>query len=84
MVAVLFRMLDVLRMFDLPYVLIGPGKESTETLSILAFNELTSSATSVRAAAYAITLFLYLAVVAFVFVKLLGADVIGRGPEEVP
>src|SRR5204863_3050610 len=38
-VAVLFRMLDVLRMFDLPFVLVGEQKKSVQTLSILAFNE---------------------------------------------
>ena len=29
-------MLDVLRMFDLPFVLIGGQKQSVETLSMLA------------------------------------------------
>lgn len=77
MVAVLFRVMDVLRMFDLPYVLIGPRKESVETLSMLAFDE----ANQLRygpAAAYATLLFLYVVVIAFVFVKLLGADVVGE------
>jgi multiple sugar transport system permease protein len=77
MVAVLFRVMDVLRIFDLPYVLIGPRKESVETLSMLAFEE----AQQVRfgpAAAYAIILFLYIALAAFVFIKLLGADLIGE------
>jgi multiple sugar transport system permease protein len=80
LVAVLFRTLDVLRMFDLPYVLIGPRKYSVETLSMLAYEE----AASVRygpAAAYATILFVYVALVAFVFVKLLGADVIGSARE---
>jgi len=77
LVAVLFRMLDALRIFDLPYILIGQQKSSVETLAMLAFQE----ATNVRygpAAAYATILFVYIAVVAFVFVKLLGADVIGE------
>jgi ABC-type sugar transport system permease subunit len=76
LVAVLFRILDVLRMFDLPYVLVGAQKRSVETLSILAFEE----ATNLRygpAAAYATVLFLYVLLVAFIFVKVLGADVIG-------
>jgi multiple sugar transport system permease protein len=76
-VAVLFRTLDVLRMFDLPYVMIGPRKTSVETLSMLAQDE----ATRLRygpAAAYATVLFVYVVIVAFVFVKLLGADVIGE------
>src|SRR5262245_5854930 len=77
LVAVLFRTLDVLRMFDLPYVMIGARKSSVETLSMLAQDE----ATNLRygpAAAYATVLFVYVVIVAFVFVKLLGADVIGE------
>ncbi|WP_260195718.1 carbohydrate ABC transporter permease [Actinophytocola gossypii] len=77
LVAVLFRVMDVLRIFDLPYVLIGSRKESVETLSMLAFEE----ANQVRygpAAAYATVLFLYVAIIAYTFVKLLGADLIGE------
>ena len=77
-VAVLFRILDVLRMFDLPFILVGPHKESVETLSALAFDEMTNLRFG-PAAAYALVLFLYIAVAAFVFVKLLGADLVGRG-----
>jgi multiple sugar transport system permease protein len=76
LVAVLFRILDALRMFDLPYILIGPRKTSVETLSMLAQDE----AANVRfgpAAAYAVILFLFVFLVAFAFVKLLGADVVG-------
>jgi multiple sugar transport system permease protein len=77
LVAVLFRLLDVLRMFDLPFVLIGARKESVETLSMIAYDE----AGNLRygaAAAYATVLFLYVAIVAYAFVKLLGADIIGQ------
>jgi trehalose/maltose transport system permease protein len=77
-VAVLFRMLDALRMFDLPYVLIGAHKHSVETLSMLAQYEL-SNLDYGPAAAYSTVLFLYIAVIAFVFVKVLGADLVGRG-----
>lgn len=77
LVAVLFRTLDVLRIFDLPFVMIGQHKASVESLSMLAYDE----ATNLRygpAAAYATVLFLYVALVAFAFVKLLGTDVIGE------
>ncbi|EID56333.1 carbohydrate ABC transporter permease [Saccharomonospora xinjiangensis] len=77
LVAVLFRLLDALRMFDLPFVLVGAQKASVETLSMLAWDE----ANQVRygpAAAYAVLLFCYIAVVVFVFVKLLGADLLGE------
>ncbi|PJJ71637.1 multiple sugar transport system permease protein [Diaminobutyricimonas aerilata] len=80
LVAVLFRLLDALRMFDLPFVLIGPRKSSVETLSILAWdssNQLQYGAAS----AFSIVLLVYVAVIAFVFVKLLGADVAGAGEQ---
>ncbi|MBR8639001.1 sugar ABC transporter permease [Streptomyces tuirus] len=76
LVAVLFRCLDALRMFDLPYILIGAQKGSVETLSMLAQNE----ASNVRfgpASAYAVLLFLYVFLIALAFVRLLGADLIG-------
>lgn len=74
-VAVLFRILDALAMFDLPFVMIGRGKLSVETLSALVWDE----ATQLRygsAAAYGIVLISYVAVVVFVFVRLLGADLL--------
>src|SRR5262249_10358636 len=77
-VAVLFRVLDVLRMFDLPFVLIGVRKKSVETLSMLAWDEMNNLRFG-PAAAYAVILFLYIAVIAYAFVRLLGADLIGRG-----
>jgi multiple sugar transport system permease protein len=78
LVAVLFRMLDALRMFDLPYVMIGTNKTSVETLSMLAQFELTNLRFG-PAAAYSTVLFFYVAAIAFVFVKLLGTDIVGRG-----
>ncbi|MFF9410622.1 carbohydrate ABC transporter permease [Streptomyces anandii] len=76
LVAVLFRCLDALRMFDLPYILVGAQKDSVETLSMLAQNE----ASNVRfgpASAYAMLLFLYVFLIALAFVRLLGADLVG-------
>ncbi|GAA2586524.1 sugar ABC transporter permease [Actinomadura fulvescens] len=78
LVAVMFRMLDSLRMFDVPQVLIGTRKPSVETLSQLAWDE----AMNLRfgpAAACAIALFVYIIFAAYVFVRLLGADFIPRG-----
>ncbi len=59
------------------YVMIGQRKQSVETLSMLAQEE----ASQLRigpAAAYAVVLFVYVSLVAYAFVKLLGADVIGE------
>ncbi len=70
-------------MFDLPFVLIGKGKQSVETLSILAQQESVNTRYG-PAAAYAVLLFLYLVILAYAFIKLLGADVIGdaAGPKK--
>lgn len=65
-VAVLFRTLDTMRMFDLPYGMIGAGKYRVETLSIFSYLEATQTRYG-PAAAYAIVLFLYVLLVAFVF-----------------
>jgi len=77
LVAVLFRLLDALRMFDLPYILIGPRKDSVETLSMLVHDEATANLDYGAAAAYAVLLFLYVFAVVFAFVGILGADIIG-------
>jgi len=77
LVAVLFRILDTLRLFDLPFTLIGPGKDATDTITVIAYEEAVKFGKYGPASAYSIFLFAYVAVVAFVFVKLLGADVLG-------
>jgi multiple sugar transport system permease protein len=81
LVAVLFRMLDTLRMFDLPFVLIGRDKDTTNTLSMIAYNEASDLKYGV-AAAYSTVLFIYVGVIAYVFVKLLGADLIGEARQK--
>lgn len=77
LVAVLFRMLDALRMFDLPFVLIGPGKRSVETLSMLAWEE-SNQLRYGTASAFVVVLFLYVALIAYAFIQLLGADITGQ------
>jgi multiple sugar transport system permease protein len=83
LVAVLFRLLDSLRMFDLPFVLIGPRKSSVETLSILAWDE-SNQLQYGTASAFSVILLVYVAVIAYVFITILGADVAGeRKPKPV-
>ncbi|MFL6004185.1 MAG: carbohydrate ABC transporter permease [Nocardioides sp.] len=74
-VALLFRTLDVLRIFDLPYIMTGGGAgdgNDTTTLSILVVNEIRSGFNS--AAALSTLMFLFIFLVAFIFIKMLGAD----------
>jgi trehalose/maltose transport system permease protein len=73
LVAVLFRTLDVLRIFDLPYILTG-GANGTTTLSILVVNQIRQGFNG--AAALSTITFLFIFLVALVFVKVLGANVV--------
>ncbi len=79
-VAVLFRALDALRMFDLPYILIGPRKDSVETISMLVQDE-ASNLRYGSGAVYALILFLYVFAFALAFTKITRAD-LGTGPEK--
>ena len=71
-VAVLFRTLDVLRMYDLPAILTG-GANGTTTLSILVVEQIRQGFNS--AAALSTLTFLLVFFVAFLFIKFLGANV---------
>ena len=73
MVAILFRTLDALRMFDLPYILTG-GANNTTTLSILVINQIRQGFNS--AAALSTITFIIILIVAFIFVRFLGANVV--------
>ncbi|SDL06346.1 carbohydrate ABC transporter membrane protein 1, CUT1 family [Arthrobacter sp. ov407] len=73
MVAILFRTLDALRMFDLPYILTG-GANNTTTLSILVINQIRQGFNA--AAALSTITFFIIFIVAFIFVRFLGANVV--------
>jgi ABC-type sugar transport system permease subunit len=76
-VAVLFRVLDVLRIYDLPAILTGGGGgtgHATTTLSILVVDQIRQGFNS--AAALSTITFLFIFLVAFIFVKFLGANVV--------
>ena len=73
LVAALFRILDVLRIFDLPYILTG-GANNTTTLSILAVDELRASPNS--AAALSTITFVFIFVVAFFLVRIFSVNVV--------
>ena len=76
MVAVLFRVLDVLRIYDLPAILTqggGGSGHATTTLSILVVNQIRQGYN--KASALSTITFLLIFLVAFIFVKFLGANV---------
>jgi ABC-type sugar transport system permease subunit len=81
MVAILFRTLDVLRIFDLPWILTGGGGGSghaTTTLSILVIQQIRAGFNA--ASALSTIVFLIIAFVAFLFIRFGGADVVQRPP----
>ena len=81
MVAVLFRTLDVLRIYDLPAILThggGGSGHATTSLSILVINQIRAGFNG--AAALSTIVFLIIAFTAFLFVKYGGADVVKRPP----
>jgi ABC-type sugar transport system permease subunit len=73
-VAVIFRTLDVLRMYDLPKILTG-GANGTATVSILVVNQLTKGVNS--ASALSTITFLFIFAIAFGLVRLFNANIIG-------
>ncbi|WP_406830460.1 sugar ABC transporter permease [Pedococcus sp. KACC 23699] len=78
MVAVLFRTLDVLRIYDLPAILTNGGGGTT-SLSMLVIKQIRQGGFN-SASALSTIIFLLIAFVAFLFIKFGGADVIQRPP----
>lgn len=75
MVAVLFRTLDALRMYDLPVIMIsGSSNSPTATISQLVVEDMRQGNFN-SASALSTLIFLLIFVVAFVMIRFLGADV---------
>lgn len=78
MVAVLFRTLDALRMYDLPVILISPSANSpTATISQLVVTDMRQNNFN-SASALSTMVFLLIFFVAFLMIRFLGADVSGN------
>ena len=77
MVALLFRTLDAFRVFDLLSILTGGGPgNGTETLSIYSNKLIFSQSNYGYGSAVVMGMFVCVAIIAFVYMKVLGADVI--------
>jgi multiple sugar transport system permease protein len=73
LVALLFRSLDSLRMFDLAYVMTG-GSNDTGTVSMVAYDFLIKRLDMGVGSAMSVLVFVMVLLVALVFVKVLGAS----------
>src|SRR5690606_21434531 len=72
LVAVLFRTLDAFRIFDNIYVLTG-GANETSSVSIVAYNNLIKGLNLGIGSTMSVLIFVTIAIIAFIFVKLFGA-----------
>lgn len=72
LVAVLFRILDALRMYDLPAIF--GGGDATATWSVLVVDQMRQGPNG--ASALSTIVFMFIFVIAFVFVRFLGANVV--------
>jgi len=75
LVALLFRTLDAFRVYDLIAVLTG-GAQGTETLSIYAYKLMIGQSNYGYGSAVVLAMAVCVAIIAFVFVKFLGAELI--------
>jgi len=79
LVALLFRMLDAFRVYDLLAILTGGGPGgATETLSIYAYKLMISQGNFGYGATIVVAMFICVGAIAFFFVKVLGTEVISN------
>jgi len=76
LVALIFRTLDALRIFDLPYVLTN-GANGTTTLSLLAQQTFAENRIYGLGSAYAILTFITVMIVAFIYIRTVGGNIRG-------
>ena len=79
LVALLFRTLDAFRVYDLIAILTGGGPgNGTESLSIYAYKLMFDQSNYGYSSVVVMGMFVVVAIIAFLYVKVLGADVIGN------
>jgi multiple sugar transport system permease protein len=76
LVALIFRTLDALRIFDLPFVL-TKGAHGTTTLSIISYETFQTNRILGLGSALAILTFLIVMIVSFVYIRFVGGNIRG-------
>jgi multiple sugar transport system permease protein len=74
LVALIFRTLDALRIFDLPFVL-TQGANGTTTLSLYAYQQLTQNRLIGQGSALAVLTFIIVMGVSFLYIRLVGGNI---------
>ena len=80
LVALIFRTLDALRIFDLPYVL-TKGAQGTTTLSLIAQQEFSANRLYGEGSALAILTFVVVMLVSFIYIRFVGGNLRGLAEE---
>src|SRR6476620_2825005 len=80
LVALIFRTLDALRIFDLPYVL-TKGAHGTTTLSLIAQQTFAENRIYGLGAAYSILTFIVVMIVSFSYIRFVGGNLRGLAEE---
>ncbi|HEY5709444.1 MAG TPA: sugar ABC transporter permease [Solirubrobacterales bacterium] len=80
-VALIFRSLDALRIFDLPYILTR-GANGTETLSLIAQEELVTNRNTGFGSALAVLTFITVMGISFLYIRFMGGNIRALTQEE--
>ena len=80
LVALIFRTLDALRIFDLPYVLTG-GTVGTSTLSTISQQTFATNRLYGEGSAQAILAFIIVMAVSFAYIRFIGGNIRGMTAE---
>src|SRR5215213_3836833 len=80
LVALIFRTLDALRIFDLPFVL-TKGAHNTNTLSLEAYQTFTANNIIGAGAALAVLTFIIVMAVSFLYIRFVGGNIRGLAEE---
>lgn len=80
-VALIFRTLDALRIFDLPYVL-TKGANGTETLSLIAQRELVTNRNTGLGSALSVLTFITVMGISFLYIRFMGGNIRALTEEE--
>ena len=80
LVALIFRTLDALRIFDLPFVL-TPGAHGTNTRSLEAYQTFTANNILGKGAALAVVTFLIVMAVSFLYIRFVGGNIRGMAED---
>jgi multiple sugar transport system permease protein len=74
LVALLFRALDAIRIFDSVFIISNGNNPKLETVSILGYNQLLNRLNLGMGSAVSVLIFVMVAIVAFLFIKGFGTS----------